>query len=238
MSKLNVNSGIGPVITGMPTAAPETVTPQKIQNRAEITPLQVGFERDKGLGAKVLQDGAKVQNPILDGDEELPAFEERGAKGMAQLATKMALQFEDFGGQGKGAGGEGLAGFAEYLMEQGFTPDETGTAKLQELANAASPEVPEGAAAQLLRSSLSKQFGVKLPDDTPFGQLGLMAGLASAGVDPASFMLPNGDIDTDKLAGELADVVREGGSAIQTAVTMASGINVQVGQARTFIGKH
>lgn len=225
-----VGASIGPVVTGLPQAVEQQQVQR--QQRPEATNLQVGFTKDSG--AKVVADGSKVQNPILDGDEHLPAFEDQAAKSMKGLATKLALQLEDFGSRREG--GSGLGQFAQFVLGQNNTPTEAGVARLQAIKEQAAPQLPEGSLPRL-RASMAANLGVSLPEDATFGQLSLVAGLATAGGDPAALFDEHGTIQAERLAGELARVVRQGGEAIGEAMGMLAGINQQVGQMRTMIPK-
>ena len=227
----SVGSKIGPAVTGQrPSAEARQAYQQRI--KADSGLLQVGFFKDDS--ARVMADGARVQNPILDGDEDFPSFDEQLSRSMKGLATRQALQLEDFDAQ---EGGSGLQGFASFLLNKNVTPDQAGVAQLQQLADSPGPQLPEGQALGELCAQLQADLGVRLPPGAEFGQLSLVAGLAMAGVDPQSVLTAGGEIDPGKLSGELAQVMRQGGRALEEAITMTSGINQQVGHARTFIHK-
>jgi hypothetical protein len=221
-------------VTGIPTGQDAQQVQQQQQQlktkKGDIGALQVGFFKEGG--AKVVQDGARLQNPILDGDEELPGFDEGMARSMKGLASKLALQFEDFGGQREG--GKDLKGFAQFMLDQNVQPDEAGVARLQSLADRPAAALPEGSTLSGLRAQLNAGLGISLPEDASFGQMSLVAGLATAGIDAQSFMT-DGEIDPQKLSGQMAQVVRQGARSIDQAMTMISGVNQQVSAARTFV---
>lgn len=229
-----VGSGIGPVVTGLPqsTDVQQLQQQQKPQVKADIGALQIGFFKEGG--AKVVADGSRVRNPILDGDEEFPAMDEGMGRSMKGLSTKLALQLEDFGSEKSGGG---LQGFASFFLEKNNNPDEAGVAQLQQLADRQGPQLPDSGQLSALRSQLQSNLGVTLPAEASFGQLSLVAGLAAAGIDPQTVLGPNGELDTNALSGQLSDVVRKGGEALEEGLTMSAGVSTLVSQARTTIFK-
>lgn len=203
---------------------------------ATNSPLDVGFERGKGkVASEVAQKASQVHNPIVEADESFVDFDAGVAKSASKSSLTAALSMEDF--DPNEFGGNGLNNAAASLLEGKFSATDKDVAQMQEMAQNMGTCPMGQAEVSNLRNGLAQQFGVKISEDAQAGELSLLASVAAAGGNIQGLLGDDGSINADKLMGGVAQVLRNGSKAVNTASDMASGIGLQMNAFRTMINR-
>ena len=230
---------INPLISGQINEQQSQIQQTKQNKASGITgksPLDVGFERGKGkVASEVAQKAGQVRNPKVEDGENFVDFDAKVASGASKASLSAALTLEDF--DPNEFGGNGLNNAASGILESKFSATDADVAKLQNMANSIIPNQQDGAKLAELKSNLSAQFGVNIAENAGAGELSLLAAVAAAGGNTNGIVGADGSINADKLMAGVADVLRNGSKAVDTASKMAGGIELQMNAIRTMINR-